>query len=119
MQVRSDRKFFSEYALKLCHEKLKKNKEQIIISSDCFWHTSAKILEGINYERYNFDREWANQHNFSTSFQYVFKDLISAIQCNNEKYTDEIIFVGMPWELDKANKYFGDAMLINAYDYNS
>ena len=118
MTPQPDRKFFSEQALKLCHAKIKKNKEPIIISYDCFWHISGKILDGIQYELYNFDREWANSHDFSTTFQYVFKDLLTAIQCNDLKYTDEIIYVGMPWELDKANKYFGNAMLINAYDYN-
>lgn len=114
-----DRKFFSEYALKLCHEKLKKNKEPIIISSDCFWHTSSKVLDGVNIERYSLDPEWVKTQDFSPTFQQVYKELITAIQCNNLKYTDEIIFVGMDWELDKANKYFGDAMMMNAYDYLS
>lgn len=119
MKVNPDRKFFSQYALRLCHEKLRKTKEPIIISSECFWHTSAHILEGLNIERYNYDRNIPNNYNFSPSFESVYSELITAIQCNDIKYTDEIIFVGMPWELDKANKYFGDTMLINAYDYNS
>jgi hypothetical protein len=41
--------------------------------------------------------------------------MIAAANCNDEKYVDEVIFVGMPWELDKANKYFGDGMLIDGY----
>lgn len=114
-----DRKFFSEYALKLCHNKLRKTKEPIIISTDCFWHSSSKILDGLNIERYQLNDNWVKEQDFSPTFQQVYKELITAIQCNNLKYTDEIIFVGMPWELDKANKYFGDAMLINAYDYVS
>ena len=117
MKTAPDRKFFSEYALKVCHEKLRKNKESFIISSNCFWHTSPKILEGLNFERYTFDSNLLSDYNFSPTFQVVYKELITAIQCNDYKYTDEIIFVGMPWELDKANKYFGDNMLINAYDY--
>ena len=32
-----------------------------------------------------------------------------------DKYVDEIIFVGLPWELEEANKYFGDGMLIDGY----
>lgn len=119
MTVSPDRKFFSEYALKLCHEKLRKTQEPIVISSDCFWHSSQNILQGLNIERFSFDRNLANDSGFSPTFQYNYKELITAIQCNDTKYTDEIIFVGMPWELDKAKKYFGNAMLINAYDYIS
>jgi len=71
------------------------------------------MLYGVNYEIYKSDKDWASAHGFSPTFQQVYKELITAIKCNEEKYRDEIIFVGMPWELDKANKYFGDGMLID------
>ena len=116
LTINPDRKFYSQYALKLCYKKLQETKEPIIISADTFWQIPNKMLEGVNYELYQFDKEWANEHHFSTTFQMVYKDLITAVQCNEKKYTDEIIFVGMPWELDKANKYFGDGMLKNAYE---
>ena len=73
------------------------------------------MLEGVNYEIFK-PTDWRNTQDFSPTFKYVYKELISAIECNNTKYTDEIIFVGMPWELTKANKYFGDAMLIDGYN---
>ena len=108
MNLRPDRKFFSEYALKLCHEKLRKNQEQIIISSDCFWAINNNLLYKINYEIYKPQ---------TTALNTSFADLYAAVECNNTKYIDEIIYVGMPWELEEANKYFGDVMIINAYDY--
>ena len=114
-----DRKFISEYALKVCHPHFRKTQEPIIITSNCFWHSSPKILEGLNIERYQLNGKELNAYNFSPTFQTVYKELIAAIQCNDTKYIDEIVFVGMPWELDKANKYFGDGMLINAYDLQS
>ena len=116
MTVQHDKKFYSLYALRHNYKKLQKSKEHIIISTDCFWTINPEMLAGIDYERYSFDRDWADAHGFSPTFQSVYKELITAIQCNNEKYTDEIIFVGMPWELDKANKYFGDAMLVNGLE---
>ena len=117
MTVKPDIKFFSLYALRYCYKKLQKTKEHIIISNDCFWNINPRMLVGIDYEIYKTDKNWDGNIKFSPTFQQVYKELISAIQCNELKYTDEIIFVGMDWELDKANKYFGDKMLINAYDY--
>ena len=73
------------------------------------------MLYGIDYEIYPSDKEWAKTQGFSPSFQQVYQELITAIKCNNDKYIDEVVFVGMPWELDKANKYFGDGMLIDGY----
>ena len=107
-----DRKFYSLYAIRKKHEELKKSKESIIISSDCFWTCNDKMLNGINYEIFKPSGRWAKEHNFSPSFSYVYKEMITAIECNETKYIDEIIFVGLPWEIEKANKYFGDGMLI-------
>ena len=116
MTTRPDIKFFSLYALRYNYKKLQKSKEHIIISNDCFWQIKPEMLHGIDYEIYIPNKEWIDSHNFSPSFQFNYKEMIIAANCNDEKYVDEVIFVGMPWELDKANKYFGDAMLLNAYD---
>lgn len=113
MTPRPDKKFYSLYALRRNYKSLQKSKEPIVISSECFWQINPRMLDGINYEIFKSDPNWINKQDFSPSFKYVYKELISAIECNNTKYTDEIIFVGMPWELEKANKYFGDAMLID------
>jgi len=115
-----DIKFFSLYALRKNYKTLQKTHEPILISADTFWTINNEALEGINYTLApRFTKEWADEKGFSATFQYVFKELITAIYCNETAYTDEVVFVGMDWELDKANKYFGDAMLINAYDYTS
>ena len=106
MIVRPDRKFYSLYALRRNYKKLQKSKEHIIISSDCFWTINNDMLYGVDYEIF---KPTANY----TSLSPTFKELAAAIECNNEKYTDEIIFVGLPWELEEANKYFGDGMLID------
>lgn len=108
MQTSSDRKFFSQYALKYCYKKLQKSKEHIIISADCFWSINNDMLHGVDYEIFRPQ---------TSSLNTVFKELYTAVECNNTKYTDEIIYVGVPWELEEANKHFGDAMIINAYDY--
>jgi len=115
LQTRPDVKFYSLYALRHNYKKLQKSKEHIIISSDCFWQINPSMLHGIDYEIYNPNKDWINTHNFSPSFQFNYKEMIAAANCNDEKYVDEVIFVGMPWELDKANKYFGDGMLIDGY----
>ena len=107
MTVRPDRKFYSMYALRKNYKKLQKSKEHIIISSDCFWTVNNDMLYGIDYEIFRPRPEFANK------FDSTFKELAAAIDCNNTKYTDEIIFVGLPWELEEANKYFGDGMLID------
>lgn len=115
LQARPDIKFYSLYALRHNYKKLQKSKEHIIISNDCFWQINPEMLYGIDYEIYHSDKEWAKTQGFSPSFQQVYQELITAIKCNNDKYIDEVVFVGMPWELDKANKYFGDGMLIDGY----
>ena len=112
MTVSPDKKFYSLYALKHNYKKLQKSKEHIIISADCFWSINNDMLHGVDYEIFKPTPNY-------TSLGNVYKDLAAAIECNNEKYVDEIIFVGLPWELEEANKYFGDGMLINAYDYKS
>lgn len=116
MTVQPDKKFYSLYALRHNYKKLQDSKEHIIISNDCFWTINPKMLAGINYEIYTPNKDWIATHNFSPTFQFNYKEVIAAANCNDEKYTDEIIFVGMPWELDKANKYFGDAMLVNGLE---
>ena len=108
MTPRPDIKFFSIYALKYCYKKLQKSKEHIIISSDCFWQINNDMLHNVDYEIFK---------PTTSSLNTVFKELYTAVECNNTVYSDEIIYVGMPWELEEANKYFGDAMIINAYDY--
>lgn len=104
MNVRPDVKFYSLYALKNNYKKLQKSKEHIIISSDCFWQINPRMLDGIDYEIFKSQ---------SSSLNTVYKELYTAIECNNTKYIDEVIYVGMPWELEEANKYFGDKMLVD------
>ena len=111
LKIKPDHKFYSLYALRQEQEKLKKSKEPIIISTDTFWATSSKILEGINYELFKPSNNWERAKDFSESFKYDYKDILAALECNDTKYIDEIIFVGKPWEVEIANKYFGDGML--------
>ena len=109
MEIRPDKKFFSMYAVKAAYKKLQKSKEHIIISSNCFWTINNDMLHGVDYEIYQPQ---------TSALNTVFKELYTAVECNNTKYTDEIVFVGLPWELEEANKYFGDGMIINAYEYS-
>lgn len=118
MTTSPDRIFISKHGLKYCYKQFQKTKTPILITSNCFWETSNKILDTLNFELIHFDGKWATENGFSPTFQEVYKELVTAIQCNNTLYTDEIIFIGMDWELERASKYFGDAMLRNAYDYN-
>ena len=63
------------------------------------------MLYGIDYEIFK------TTPNYVPTLNSNFKELAAAIECNDKKYTDEIIFVGLPWEMEEANKYFGDGML--------
>lgn len=106
MKIRPDKKFVSIDALTHCYRNIK---EPIIISLDCYQKGKNNLLKNLTYEIFVPAEKPVEE-------DPIYSEVSTAIECNNGLYVDEVIFVGMPWELEKAKKYFGDQMMVNGFD---